>query len=435
VIEMVVGAIAIGGITIKRSEVIVRVALVVPGFSANAEDWCIPALRNFVATLALTDDVRVFALRYPPISQRYHVFGAEVFALGGGTTRRFGSADLYRRALTLLGQEHRRRAFDVIHAFWADESGLVASLAGKLLRRPSVVSLAGGELVGFADIGYGGQLARLQRLKVDVALRLAEAVTAGSSYQARLARRIVNHFRDGEPKLLPLGVDARQFAPLSERSRARSPTDDLPGCYRAIPTVLNVASLVPIKDHATLVRSAALAREGGRPYRLEIVGDGPCRDSLLRLAQMLRVSDDIRFRGSVPHNRLPEVYRGADLFALSSRHEAQCLAALEAGACGRVVVGTEVGVVPDLAPPAGAVRAGDPHGLAEAIIGALNKRGENEAEDHATRDRVVRYFALDRCTTGFRSLYQTLISGGSRRLRSATASGPAPDGDHGPDCR
>ena len=193
-----------------------RLALIVPGFSENENDWCIPALRDFVTTLAITDDVCVVALRYPQVNGSYSVFGAKVIALGGGTGRGVRALDLWRRALGTVISEHRRRRFDVIHAFWADEPGIIAALAGKILRVPSLVSLCGGELVGFSDIDYGGQLAPFQRAKTDLALRLASEVTAGSRYEQRLAARQVQRLHARPPLLRPLGVDVRRFAPRWE---------------------------------------------------------------------------------------------------------------------------------------------------------------------------------------------------------------------------
>jgi len=60
-----------------------RIALIVPGFSADEQDWCIPALRNLASELARTDEVVVIALRYPHQAARYTAFGARVIAIGG----------------------------------------------------------------------------------------------------------------------------------------------------------------------------------------------------------------------------------------------------------------------------------------------------------------------------------------------------------------
>src|SRR5258708_3413823 len=128
-----------------------RIGLVVPGFSANAEDWCIPALRHLARSLATADDVRVIAVRYPYQAARYALDGASVIAVGGAKRHGIATLDLWRKALRIIRAEHQRRPFDVLHAFWATESGLLAAAAGRLLRIPTLVSLAGGELVGLRD--------------------------------------------------------------------------------------------------------------------------------------------------------------------------------------------------------------------------------------------------------------------------------------------
>jgi glycosyltransferase involved in cell wall biosynthesis len=385
-----------------------RVGVVVPGFSANAEDWCIPALRDFVGTLARTDEVRVFALRYPLTSSHYQVFGADVFACGGGLARRGESVDLWRRTIVTIAAEHRRARLDVIHAFWADETGLIAALTGRLLGVPTVVSPAGGELVAFRDIAYGGQLRIAERIKIDLALRLASTVTVGSGYERDLARRTVSRLRNNSPHLLPLGVNLDRFSPSP--SESQSQTDRAFGATDVFPTVLNVASLVPVKDQSTLIAAAAIARDQGHPFHLELIGDGPQRPSLLAQVKSRGLGKLVRLPGSLPHDRLASAYRSAQLFGLSSRHEAQCLAALEAAGCERAVVGTDVGVIPDLASPGGAVVPRDPSRLAEAIMASLADDEQRQASEGAARAIVTAKFDVLGCTDRFRALYETLIS-------------------------
>ena len=87
-----------------------KIALIVPGFSADEQDWCIPALRNLAATLARTDEVVVFALRYPYRAAHYHAFGARVIALGGARSQGRASAGLWRRAFAALRAEQNALA-------------------------------------------------------------------------------------------------------------------------------------------------------------------------------------------------------------------------------------------------------------------------------------------------------------------------------------
>ena len=365
-----------------------RIGLVVPGFSANAADWCIPALRHLARQLAGDDDVRVVALRYPYRAGRYRIEGADVLALGGAARRGVGVLEVWRRAVSALAAEHRRQPFDVLHAFWATESGMLAAIAGRLLRVPTLVSLAGGELVALPAIAYGDQRLAWERCKVRTSLRLASAVTAGSDYVRHIAERHVQH---GRLYRAPLGVPLDLFRPGT------------PGRTIDDAAVVHVGTLTPVKDQATLLRAFAVARARLGRGSLDIVGAGPVRGELAQLAHTLDVAPSVRFLGEVDHAALPEVYRRSNVFVLSSLHEAQGMVAIEAALCGLAVVGTRVGVVPELTDCVAPVS--DAEGLADALTEAL-ARPTGQAHDRAETE-----FGLATCTQRFRDLYAAVMSG------------------------
>jgi glycosyltransferase involved in cell wall biosynthesis len=377
----------------------VRIGLVVPGFSATPSDWCIPALRHFIDRLSESDDVRVVTLRYPYRAARYTIGRAEVVALGGAQRRGLASVRVWQRGLGAVLGEHRRRPFDVLHAFWATESGLLAALAGRVLGRPSLVSLAGGELVGLREIGYGDQLARAQRLKVSASLRLASGVTAGSRYQLGLAQRRVPRARRRRLEQAPLGVDLRLFRPAEGAAGA--------------PRLVHVGALTGVKDQAMLLRGFAELRRRLPSATLDVVGGGPLRSDLERLAEQLGVADKVAWRGETPHDALPPTYAGGTVFVLSSRHEAQGMVALEAAACCRPVVGTRVGVLPELEPEAGrTVAVGDASALAEALAEVCTDEAHSRRLGAAARRLVEADFGLDACVERFRGIYARLLASG-----------------------
>jgi glycosyltransferase involved in cell wall biosynthesis len=415
-----------------------RVGLVVPGFSADADDWCIPALRHLARALARHDDVRVIATRYPYRAARYRVDGADVLAIGGAARRGAGTLDVWRRTLDVLRTEHRRRAFDVLHAFWATESGLLTAMAGRLLRIPTVVSLAGGELVALPEIGYGDQRVAWERLKVRASLRLASAVTAGSDQLLTLAARQVpparlhraplgvdlDLFNPGPPHTLLASGGAASSAAAGSGANARASSSSAAagsganalasssatagsGANARPPRLVHVATLTPVKDQATLLRALSILRQRVPGVTLDIVGGGPLRPDLERLATALGVAQAVYFRGDVDHAALPEVYRAGSAFVLSSRHEAQGMVAIEAAVCGLPIVGTRVGVIPELAASAEAVV---PIGAASALADGLFAALTTHAESSSSRSdelpaRARREFGLEPCVARFRALY------------------------------
>jgi glycosyltransferase involved in cell wall biosynthesis len=170
-----------------------------------------------------------------------------------------------------------------------------------------------------------------------------------------------------------------------------------------------VATLTPVKDQATLLRAFAILRQHMPAATLDIVGSGPLRGDLARLAGELRVAEAVQFRGDVDHAALPGVYCAGDAFVLSSRHEAQSMVAIEAAACGLPVVGTRVGVLPELGTsddalaPVGAAGA-----LAEALLAAL-AAAPNKSDGHGRgpemQARARTEFGLEPCVARFRALY------------------------------
>lgn len=339
-----------------------KVGLIVPGFSSDAADWCIPVLVDVVRELSHRAEVHVFALRYPYRRDRYCVHGAEVHALGGGVVRGMQRPGLLAAACARIVAEHRRSPFAVLHGLWADEPGFAAVIAARLLRIPAVVSVMGGELVAMRDIDYGGHLAPSNRLLSAVALGGAGRVTAGSTQPAELARRALRPSRWSRVVRLAWGVDPCLFDPCG-------PTLKLAGDIR----VLHVGSLAPIKDQATLLRAIARVRETEPRVHLHIVGDGPLRAHLTDQAQRLSLASAVTFHGHVDRRELAAYYRAADVVAVSSRYEAQLIVALEAALCGTPIVGTAVGLVADFAPEAAiAVAVGDNGALADAIRTALH---------------------------------------------------------------
>jgi glycosyltransferase involved in cell wall biosynthesis len=380
-----------------------RIAIVTPGFSADEKDWCLPALLNLVRRLAREHEVHVFALRYPHRRDRYPISGATVHAFGGATVRGAARVRLLLGALRALVAEHRQQPFDVFHAFWADEPGFLAVAAGAWCRRPSLVSVMGGELVALPGLDYGGQLSRANRWLTTAALRRATLVTSGSSYQDRITRSFVSQEK---LTVLPLGIDLEMFSPGRSAS---TPIVDLNG----EPALLSVGSLVPVKDHATLLAAVSKIREQHPKAHLHLVGDGPLRPNLEARARSMAIADHVTFHGEVRHERLPDYYRAADLLVLTSRHESQGLAPLEAAACGCPVVGTAVGVIPDLSEPGTVHQPGDATSIAHEVEMLCRDREAREKRA-ANGLRLIReQFALDRAASRLVDLYRALRDGAS----------------------
>jgi glycosyltransferase involved in cell wall biosynthesis len=378
-----------------------RVAIVVPGFVRSRDEPGMAAVVDLVEWLAARVDLRVTALRHPPNRASWELAGARVEGLGLGRARGPGGrARVLAAGIAAVVRAHRRSSLDVVHGLWADEPGAIAALAGRLIGRPSVVSVMGGELAAMPDIRYGAALGRGGRWTVAAAMRLADLLTTGSTAMLE----VVRERRRGRPVAwLPLGVDTTAFAP-----RAGSATG-------APPTLLFAAALEPVKDPLLLLRSFGRLAATRPELRLMVAGDGRLRPELERQAGLNGLAERVRFLGDVPRPELLDRYRSAAVLVVTSRHEGQSMVAVEAAACGLPIIGTRVGVLPDLGDGARLVPAADSD-LAEAIGDVIDDPVLRTKMSVAGRTVAVERFDLDRTAADLLAVYEALA--GSRSIRS-----------------
>ncbi|MFG2055749.1 glycosyltransferase family 4 protein [Micromonospora sp. NPDC048930] len=240
------------------------------------------------------------------------------------------------------------RAYDC-DTVWFGAAAPLGLLAAGLRRRAGIrraVALTHGHEVGWAALpGARSALRRIGR-GVDVTTYLGEYT------RVRLARVL-----DGVTELRRLapGVDVDTYHPSvdGERVRLRLGLADRP-------VVVCVSRLVPRKGQDMLIRAMPEIRRRVPDAALLIVGGGPYRATLEKLARQTGVERDVVFTGSVPSAELPAHYAAGDVYAMPCRTrnrgldvEGLGIVYLEASATGLPVVAGDSGGAPD------AVREGE----------------------------------------------------------------------------
>jgi glycosyltransferase involved in cell wall biosynthesis len=367
-----------------------RIALITPGFSRDADHWAIPALQNLAVYLAKEHEVTIFSMRYPEAGV-YQFGGLTHVALGGGTRRGLASLPLWREGVQAIVAVHRRCPFDILHSFWVDEPGLMAILAARQIKRPVIASIGGGELVYMPDIQYGSWGSVIRRQTIRLVLRRANLVTVGSDYQLRIC--LAQAISQDKCRLAPLGVDVDLFRP---RSRANWSS----------PTLVQAASLSGVKNQEMLLEVLRLIRPHLPGVRLLLAGDGIMAQSLRDLAVRYGVAHQVEWPGKQPYPQMPAFYPQGHLYLQTSRHESQGVSVIEAMACGLPVLGTPVGILPQVAaaPPQ---RTAD--GLA-AQIQSLLQPADYEAQQRRARQQAVEAFSLENTTANFVKLYEEALA-------------------------
>lgn len=196
------------------------------------------------------------------------------------------------------------------------------------------------------------------------------------------------------------GVDVEMFVRLPVSPLARS-SPSLVGI---------VGRLAPVKDHETFIRAAAQVVGRRLQARFLIVGDGPRRDALKRLARAEGLDGELSFIGS--RRDTAELFKTLDLVVVSSLYEGCCNVILEAMAAGRPVVATAVGGNPELVVPGETgylVPPQDPAALAEAIGKILSDSTLARWMGVNGRLRAQRHFALERMVQETCALFEELL--------------------------
>jgi glycosyltransferase involved in cell wall biosynthesis len=116
-----------------------------------------------------------------------------------------------------------------------------------------------------------------------------------------------------------------------------------PGGKRcAVPLVLSVGRLAPVKRQRELIEAAVVARRRVPDLRLSIVGVGPLRPALEARVAAHGAGDWITFTGKLTHAQLVAEYQRAWLVSSASLAEGWGLTITEAAACGTPAVATDV---------------------------------------------------------------------------------------------
>lgn len=363
-----------------------RIALVVPGgVDRSGEYRVIPALVALIGRLSLHHDVHVFALSQEALASDWPLAGSQVHNIGSRHTR--------WRAIRSIRQLHRSAPFDLVHAIWSGRCGLIAVVAGRLLGIPSLIHIAGGELVALPEIGYGDRLTWRGRLQEAVVLRAASAITAASAPVIKMLSDL-----GLAAERVPLGVDLKSWPPREPTRRDA----------RRRARLVHVASLNRVKDQTMLLRALASLKEAGFEFEMDMVGEDTLRGEIHALAAQLQLSARVKFQGFLPQRQLRPLVEAADLMIVSSRHEAGPLVVLEAAAAGVPTVGTAVGHIAEWAPDAAvSVPVGDSAGLAKAIGRLL---GDEELRLRIAREALKRATLEDADYTAqcFQALYRRL---------------------------
>ena len=144
-----------------------------------------------------------------------------------------------------------------------------------------------------------------------------------------------------------------------------------------------VADLVDrIKNVGGVLRALRLARNQGHDFNLEVIGDGPDRTMLERMADVLELAGKVTWRGQLPNSAVLEHIARAGTVIINSPVETFSVVTGEALALGRPVIATRCGG-PEAFITSGnglLIAVGDDRALADAMITLSGEHGNYAPE-------------------------------------------------------
>jgi len=299
----------------------------------------------------------------------------------------------------------KKNDINLIHAHFAYPEGFVGLLAKKRSGKPLVVTIHGYDILVEPSVGYGVRLSKRIDAIVNRVLNCADAVIAASQATSNEACKIVTSV--DKVHLIPNAVDLHKFDPKLDDSKTRRQLG-----IEGHTVIFALRSHEPKYGLEHLIKAARIVAKERQDAIFVIGGDGSLRCYHEQLATRLGVKEKIVFAGTIPQQAVPYYYAASDIVVVPSLQEAFGLVVSEAMACGKPVIGTNVGGIPDQIIDGYngfLVRPRNSAEIAEKILWLISNPKEAKRMGTNGRKMAEEKFDLDKRIDKIIKLYETLI--------------------------
>lgn len=366
---------------------IIKLLLLMDASSPHSIKWATSLARQGF-------DLVIFSLGDVSVKSYESFKNIRLVTLGQKVTRNEGawSKLKYLHGLSFLREVINDFKPDIVHAHYATSYGLLGALSGF---HPLVTSVWGSDVFSFPNKSL------LHKWMLKYNLKKAEKILSTSHVMAEETRK----YTSKNIEVTPFGIDLAVFKPELVASPF-APGDIVIGTVKALEEQYGIEYLIRAFHQ---VRSSYPQL----PLKLLIVGGGSLESYLKALASDLGRDDCVVFTGLIPYN---EVYRYHNMLSISvsvSNSESFGVAIIEASACEKPVVVSNVGGLPEVVEDGVTgivVPPRDVAATAAAIERLILDKGLRLKMGRAGRERVKRLYDWNANVFQMIDIYKRLIS-------------------------
>lgn len=233
----------------------------------------------------------------------------------------------YLKALPKIKNIIKEFKPDIVHAHYASSYGLLGALSGFA---PFILSVWGSDVFTFPDKSF------LHKLILEYNLKKADKILSTSHVMAKETKL----YTSKDVEVTPFGIDMEQFKPMETESLFDK-EDIVIGTVKTLEEKYGIEYLIK----AFKVVSDKYQK---LPLKLLIVGGGSLEKELKQLTKDLNIENKTIFTGKVPFEDVPRYHNMLSVSVSVSNSESFGVAIIEASACAKPVVVSNVGGLPEV---------------------------------------------------------------------------------------
>jgi len=214
---------------------------------------------------------------------------------------------------------------NLIHVHWVIPTGLIGVWAGRLLKKPVVVTIHGSDFRMATE-----RESFITKIFLYVCQRAKQIMCVSELQEKEIEKMGI---RKEKMLTFPMGIDK------SFLEAGRNREEKLDGQPH---TVLSNRNLLPLYNVSLLIRAIPTIIEEEPQTKFIIAGDGQEKEALSEEVKNLKVSSFVEFLGRVPHEKMPDLLAQADIYVSTSLYDGTSVSLLEAMGSGAFPVVTDI---------------------------------------------------------------------------------------------